>query len=315
MKQRFIQVLVGLVGVALVAAIVLEVRPDWALGAAMQFERGRAGLEQKTVSVGEHEITYLEGGSGSPLLLVHGFGGDKDNWTRLARYLTEHHRVIALDLPGFGESTRDESVSYDIIAQMERLYSFQQALSLGKVHLVGNSRGGQIVTHFAAVHRDAAASLTLLNARGVESPVLSDFDQILETGLHPLIIRDVKDYEKILDWVFVDKPYIPRAVMAYFAKRAVLSHAFQQKVYADQKAKPAPLDDVLGQVKVPTLVAWGDHDRIIDPSTAEVFHLGIEGSQLVIIHDCGHMPQIEKAAKVSDLILSHVSSASQARQP
>ena len=129
------------------------------------------------------------------------------------------------------------------------------------------------------------------------------------------MIRDAKDYEKILSWVFVDQPYIPGAVKGYFAERAVLLHPFQQKVYADQKAKPAPLDDVLAQVKVPTLVAWGDQDRIIDPSTADVFHRGIEGSKLVMIHDCGHMPQIEKAVKVSELILGHVSSVSQAGQP
>ena len=70
-------------------------------------ERSAAGLEQKSIEVGKLHIEYLEGGKGEVLLLLHGFGGNKDNWTRVAKYLTPHFKVIAPDLPGFGESSSD----------------------------------------------------------------------------------------------------------------------------------------------------------------------------------------------------------------
>ncbi len=305
MRRTLIKI-VG-VGIALVLVCVslLEFRPDWVLEAATSYERGCAGLEQKSIEVGEHSVAYLEGGQGAPILLVHGFGGDKDNWTRLAGHLTEDYRVIAVDLPGFGESSRHDHLSYDILSQVERLYQIHQSLGLEAVNVAGNSRGGQISTHFAAVHPSVVNTLTIVNARGIKSPVASDFDQILETGRHPLIIGNVDDYESVFDWIFVEKPYIPDAILSHFAEKAFATHGFQEKVYSDQSARPAPLDDVLKDVSVPTLIIWGDQDRIIDPSTAEVFHQAITGSKLLMLHACGHLPQIERPSEVAAAMIEH----------
>ena len=75
-------------------------------------------------------MPYLEGGQGEPLVLIHGFSADKDNFTRVARFLTPHYRVICPDLPGFGDATRDPSARHGIADQVTRLKAFLGALGI-----------------------------------------------------------------------------------------------------------------------------------------------------------------------------------------
>jgi len=90
-------------------------------------ERSSASLAQKNIDIGNLHFEYLDGGNGEVLLLLHGFGANKDNWTRVAKYLTPHFRVIAPDIPGFGESTRDMDAKYTFNAQADRLHEFVKA--------------------------------------------------------------------------------------------------------------------------------------------------------------------------------------------
>ena len=89
-----------------------------------KMERKASGLEQKSVEVNGMNIQYLEGGSGEPLVLIHGFGANKDNWTRIGKFLTPHFHVIAPDLPGFGESSKEPNGKYTIKDQAVFLKKF-----------------------------------------------------------------------------------------------------------------------------------------------------------------------------------------------
>jgi abhydrolase domain-containing protein 6 len=102
-------------------------------------ERNAAGLQPQRISIEGLQIEYLEGGKGEPLVLLHGFGGDKDNWTRFGKHVTPHFKVIAPDLPGFGESSADPDLNYTISAQVDRVKAFVQALGIPAFHLGGNS--------------------------------------------------------------------------------------------------------------------------------------------------------------------------------
>ena len=109
---------------------------------ATESERKAAGLQYKRVHVGDHEIVYLEGGHGETILMLHGFAANKDSWTRFAKFISPTYHVVALDLPGFGESTCLEDASYSIADQAKRLTRFVDAIGLKKFHIIGNSMGG-----------------------------------------------------------------------------------------------------------------------------------------------------------------------------
>ena len=115
---------------------------------ALGLERLLSGLRLKEATVGGIVMPYLEGGHGQPLLLIHGFAGDKDNFTRVARHLVAHYHVIIPDLPGFGDAGRDPNGQYSIVDQVARLKTLLQQLGIQKVDLGGNSMGGFIAQGF-----------------------------------------------------------------------------------------------------------------------------------------------------------------------
>ncbi|MCP4576312.1 MAG: alpha/beta fold hydrolase, partial [Deltaproteobacteria bacterium] len=104
--------------------------PGLALTLAIKMERNAAGLEKHEIEIPGHHLVYLSAGKGEPLVLLHGFGGDKDNWTRIAKYLSPHFLIIVPDLPGFGESSRDPAARYAIADQVERVRAFVKTLKL-----------------------------------------------------------------------------------------------------------------------------------------------------------------------------------------
>jgi pimeloyl-ACP methyl ester carboxylesterase len=111
---------------------------------ALDWQRWRSGLTRKEIEIpGGLRYVYLEGGRGEPLLLLHGFGANKDNFTPIARYLTPHFRVIAPDHIGFGESSHPQDAEYAAPAQAERLRLFMQALGIPRFHLGGSQWGAR----------------------------------------------------------------------------------------------------------------------------------------------------------------------------
>ena len=105
MKKKYI-LLIAALTMILAVVVVYYVFPGIAFKLLLKAERSSAGLKQYSIEVEGLHIEYLEGGKGDVVLLVHGFGANKDNWTRISKHLTSHFRVVALDLPGFGESSR-----------------------------------------------------------------------------------------------------------------------------------------------------------------------------------------------------------------
>ena len=137
---------------------------------ARDMERGLADIEQRSLDIGTLHMEYLEGGQGDVLVLLHGFGGDKDNWTRVAKYLTPHFRVVAPDLPGFGDSSKDLEAIYTVASQVDRLHAFLSALDIQAFHLGGNSMGGYIAGFYTVKFPREVLSLWLLAPGGVFQP-------------------------------------------------------------------------------------------------------------------------------------------------
>ncbi|MBC8431891.1 MAG: alpha/beta hydrolase [Desulfobacteraceae bacterium] len=165
-------------------------------------EKSVAGLKQHSIYVKGLRIEYLEGGKGDALVLLHGFGANKDNWTRFAKHLTSYFRVIAPDLPGFGKSSPAPDGDYTIRVQAERIKAFIQALGIKSLHLGGSSMGGNIAGAYASRYPKDLKSLLLIAPGGVVSAEPSEMFRLLEDGKpNPLVVGSIKDYERLLDFV------------------------------------------------------------------------------------------------------------------
>lgn len=267
--------------------------PIYKLSRAM--ERRSAGLTEKHLLVGDHHISYLEGGQGPNVLLVHGFSANKDHWTRFARYLTPAYRVVAVDLPGFGESSRIESESYTIVEQAERLDRIAEALGLASFHIAGNSMGGNISGHYAHRFPEKVLSLGLFNSAGIETcPERSELSVLLERGENPLLVSSPEDFDRVMAFVFVSPPWIPAPAKRYLANMAALHRSFDAKIFEEIRRPDQSLEPLLSEIRVPTLILWGDRDRLIHVSCARVLEQGIPDARTVIMEACGHAPMIER---------------------
>jgi pimeloyl-ACP methyl ester carboxylesterase len=268
-----------------------------ALVAGVRFvERQLAGVSAKEITVGELTIHYYEGGpaDGETLLMIHGFGADRDNWLRFSRHLTHRYRVIALDLPGFGESSKPDA-SYDVASQMERVRAFANALRIDKLHLVGNSMGGHIAALYAARHPEQVLSVALLDNAGVTAPQKSEMIQRLERGEpNPLVVRRAEDFDALMNFVFVSPPPLPESLKRYFAERSVANQGHYDRIFAQLRGHYVPLEPELPNIQVPTLVLWGEQDRALHVSSIDVMQPLLKKPTVVVMKNCGHAPMIER---------------------
>ncbi len=150
--------------------------------------RRKGGLVEKSISAGGFNWPYLEGGpvDGDVVVLVHGFGGDKDNWAMFSPQITRKYRFISMDLPGFGENDRSLDREYNIASQVARLRQFLDAMGISKCHLGGNSMGGHISLQFALSHPEYVQSLTLYNNAGVMGTEESELQGAVENSENAL---------------------------------------------------------------------------------------------------------------------------------
>lgn len=279
-------------------AVVYYFYPAYLVALVVGLVRKWGRLSVKSVVVDDITWPYLEGGplDGEVVVMVHGFGGDKNNWPLYARYFTKRYRVIAPDLPGFGENVRDPDLSYGGAAQTERLHAFLAELGLENIHLAGNSMGGFIALNYALTYPDKLKSLTLIDNAGVTSTNKSELEIAIDNGENPLVATSLEDFDRLLDFIMHKRIPSPR-----FMKEALLAVQIRYRDLLDaifweilDEALHDSLTDCLGDVSTPTLVIWGRHDRLIDVSCAEVMAASIPNNKIVIFEDAGHIPMIEK---------------------
>ena len=258
-------------------------------------ERLSAGFRRRTAQVDNHRVVYSEGGKGEVVVLLHGFGSSSDSWNRFAGRLTKHFRVIAPDLPGWGESARIDTESYGYPQQVERFHQFLGALALGRVHLVGHSMGGFIASAFAARYPERVITLGLLAPHGIAEPQPSDLALSVAAGDNWLVASSVPGFERLLEKAFAKRPYIPKSVYRAAAARAINGSAKSARIFAETQNNDPTLEERLDLIQAPSLIIWGDQDRLIHVSCADVFHRGIKNSELLVFPGTGHMPLMEKA--------------------
>ncbi|PJZ82727.1 alpha/beta fold hydrolase [Leptospira meyeri] len=262
----------------------------------ISLERYRSDLETKSVLVEGLQWKYTEKtGIKETILAVHGFGGDKDHWTRFSRHLTEEFHVIAPDLPGFGESDKPEGLNYTQEAQADRLYQFTETLGLKEFHIIGNSMGGGIVGIFAAKYPKKVKSLILFDNAGIKSPTPSEMQIIELSGKpSPLLVTSPEDFDRLLAFTFVKPPYLPGFLKTYFANKSFANREWNASILNQIRKEGYFLEKKLSQIQAPTLAIWGKEDKVIHYTVMDVLKQKMKSKlETVLLENIGHAPMIE----------------------
>jgi len=268
--------------------------PERAVRAALEVERRLAGLERREAEIpGGLKYAYLEGGKGEPLLLLHGFGANKDNFARVAKYLTPHYRVLIPDHIGFGESSHPPKADYSPQAQAERLRALARKLGVTRLHLGGNSMGGQIALTYAALYPKEVQSLWVLNAAGVWSAPPSEVrKRIAGTGHNPMIVKNEEEFAQLLAVVTAVPLPVPRRFLDVVAQERIKNHDLEQRIFK-QLAEDSVEKRIRG-LDTPALVVWGAQDRVLHPGTAGILQMLLTRSEVVMMQGVGHLPMLEQ---------------------
>ena len=276
-------------------------------GSAISFERWQAGLTRKTIDVNGEQIAYLDGGKGEPLILVHGFGANKDNFDRVAKQLTPYMRVIALDLPGFGASSKKEDADYSVPAQVKRVHEFANALGLKNIHIGGNSMGGWISGLYTASYPNEVESVWFLAPAGMAASRKSEvFTEFAKTGKVMLTASNRQEYEQIIDLVMFKRPaLLPGFVLDAMAQKAAENQALHNKIYSIIRSDTREMDQIIAQAgyKNPALIVWGENDRVLHVDGAQSLAAALPQAKTIIMKNMGHVPMMERPDEVAESYL------------
>ncbi len=307
------------VGFGLIALFVLLLAgiyflyPETLFKLAVQAQRQSARLVTKEIRVDDHNIVYLEGGEGQTVLLLHGFGANKDNWIRFAKHLTADYHVVIPDIPGFGESSQIRRGSYDAENQLKRINRFTEVMKLDKFHVAGNSMGGMLAAMYGAIYPKKVLTLALLAPGGVGSPNPSEVAILLQKGINPLLTGSAEDFDRLIELCFAKTPYIPSRFKEVLAADAISHRDFNKKIWDDMLG-PLPkealsvranlLTSYLPQIQAPVLIIWGDTDKVLDVGGVSVLEENLRNYQTVIMNNTGHAPMLEKPRETASHYVS-----------
>jgi len=241
-------------------------------------------------------IRYYDVGRGTPLVLVHGVGGDADQWAFVYGPLAAKHRIIALDLLGFGRSDKP-SIDYCVEGYVEFLDRFLTKLGVDRAALLGHSFGGWIVASFALAFPQRVDRLVLVDAAGIDAGAVP-----MGVELNVSTRRNRRD---VFEFMFHD----PRMVSDGLVDLAYGLHLDRcdgpaiKSALATINDPREKLDGKLGALAMPTLLLWGENDRLTPLSMAHEFRNAIPNAELEVVPRCGHLPLIENPAAFSKAVL------------
>jgi 2-hydroxy-6-oxonona-2,4-dienedioate hydrolase len=257
--------------------------------------------ELRSTTVFGQTIRYYDVGSGPPLLLIHGIGGDADEWVFCFGPLSQSRRVLALDLLGFGRSGKP-LIEYTIAGFVEVVQHFLRDLKIDRMAVLGESMGGWIAASFALKFPSMVDKLVLVDAAGVWGDI---------TTL-PIDVRvSTRDHlREIFQLLFRDQRMVNDAQidLAYHQHLERGDGYTIDSVLRNAASGREVLDEVIGNVVSPTLIVWGEQDRMIPVSVGRRLQKLIAGSKLEVIPRCGHLPALEKPEAFVQYVLEFLAS-------
>jgi len=249
------------------------------------------------------KIRYLESGKGNErhILFIHGLGSSSDRWLGIPDALSANFHTIALDLPGFGKSTKPVTMNYTIQNFRENIVDFMNKLGIndGKTSIVGHSLGGYIAAEVAIENKNLVERLVLIDSSGMLKKPTPLLEEYLQVAINPTTDKVRKVFEQMV----ANPERIPLKLVDGFIARINLPNAkYAFKSTLQNSANTQIGYERLKLIEIPTLILWGIKDKVIPTSHSELFKEAIMNSQIEIIQDAGHAPFAEKPDQVSEIL-------------
>jgi pimeloyl-ACP methyl ester carboxylesterase len=284
---------IGACGAALLVAAALSSR----VGAQ------RSAVQPRDIVVLGFKMHYLEAGSGPAVVLLHGLGGDGSRWRPNVEPLAKDFHVFALDQIGFGQSDKPLA-NYNTGMLAEFLVEFLKAVNIPKASLVGNSMGAGVALYTAVHYPQVVERIVLADGGGFRaanaaSPAPMTPEALRRRQLQNSTTREeTREFFKIL---FHDKSLVTeKMVDEQLVMR--LRSAFTITKMQEAGDRGSLTEQQVRGVKTPTLIVWGKYDELANPTGADRLEQTIPGAKKVIIDNCGHMPQLEKADEFNRIV-------------
>lgn len=278
-----------------------------AAASSAPIESDEQGIEERQIPLGDgRDLFAILAGpkdASPPLVFLHGLGGSQATWMTLLADLVDRYRVAAFDLPGHGQSDKPDpaAADYSVAGLTTTVIQGIEALGLEPVVLVGHSLGGAIAMRIALERPEIVRGLVLVDSAGVG-------DEINPELLDRVEAEPTKDEaRRLLELFFENKRWVlERGVEEMYRARSSPGADAAMRAAADasfsRDGQRIGLADRMGDISLPTLVVWGERDRVIPATQAGTAASTIPGAWLEIIEGVGHVPQVEASAELARLL-------------
>jgi pimeloyl-ACP methyl ester carboxylesterase len=260
-------------------------------------------------------VSVLTTGEGPDVVLIHGLGGAKSSFLHAAAILSRRYRVHALDLPGFGSSSKPATARYDARWFADTVRETMDALGIARAHVAGNSLGGTVAIELGLQAPDRVASLVLLcPAVAFVKRTYHPLVRLMRPELGVLPHQIAREAIEERFWsLFADRdridPALGDTVVEEFRRTyaspgaRVAFLAAGRNLYLSEPFGRGGFYPRLAELAVPSLFVWGTHDTQIPASLGDHVERWLPSAEQVLIDDCGHVPQVEHPEDTGDLLL------------
>ncbi len=270
-----------------------------------------------TVLVHDQRIAYLDVGAGPPVILIHGFGGSMWQWEYQQHALSQHFRVLTLDLPGAGLSDKPE-IDYRPDQMLDFFVGFMDAVKIPQATLVGNSMGAGLAIGMALAHPTRVAKLVLVDGlpqHVMEKLTSPSVRRALETSAPSWL---VSFGNMLFGGLMIESVSTEKSCMTRHSSHRLSSSDPTATANSPDSSNPLwpsektfrcgspDLPRALGTITHPTLVLWGEEDRVFPIAVGEELHQTIKGSRFIRIPKAGHIPQWERPDLVNQELITFI---------